>query len=253
MKSKRTILTAICALLVSLVAAAAALGGNPHGTPPGQQNTAQSQSAPGTKPSNTTGKNTECSTGGGSGTSATCTADNSNTSTNADSSKRYGNGKTAAQIANGKGAPSGTQITGPGNSQPHKICGRDVHAYGKGNSKKCGTSTASTSGSSVKSSNMQSSSSVQSSSNVQSSSTSQTSPGSTSSGVLGATATAPTAAGSTKPSSSGVLGASKTLRSSASSGTLPFTGLPLWIPALAGLLMAAGGMGLGVFRRGSAR
>lgn len=233
MERKRAILAVMCALLISLLTAAAALGGgNPH----------QSQGSAGTKPSNTTGKNTECSTGGGAGTSATCTADNSNTSSNADSSKRYGNGKTAAQIANGKGAPSGTHVTGPGNSQPHKICGRDVHAYGKGNSKKCGTSTGSTSSSNVKTS-----------SNVQSGSSTQTSPSSTSSGVLGATATAPATAGSTSPASSGVLGTSATLRSSARSGTLPFTGLPLWIPALAALLMVATGTGLGAFRRGTTR
>jgi hypothetical protein len=42
-------------------------------------------------------------------------------------SKRYGNGKTAAQIANSRGAPAGTEILGPGNSQPHKVCGKNGH------------------------------------------------------------------------------------------------------------------------------
>jgi hypothetical protein len=60
-----------------------------------------------------------------------------------DVSKRYGNGKTAAQIAKSKGAPDSAELTGPGNSQPHKITdcrhksnrsgGVDVHAY-KGSS-----------------------------------------------------------------------------------------------------------------------
>lgn len=60
-----------------------------------------------------------------------------------DVSKRYGNGKTAAQIAKSKGAPDSAVLTGPGNSQPHKISdcrhksnksgGVDVHAY-KGSS-----------------------------------------------------------------------------------------------------------------------
>src|SRR5579884_3534721 len=55
-----------------------------------------------------------------------------------DVSKRYGNGKTAAQIAASRGAPPNQPLTGPGNSQPHKTydCrhknnrsgGVDVHA-----------------------------------------------------------------------------------------------------------------------------
>jgi hypothetical protein len=49
-----------------------------------------------------------------------------------DVSKRYGNGKTAAQIAKSRGAPDSTEIYGPGNSQPHKVCKNghwvDVHA-----------------------------------------------------------------------------------------------------------------------------
>ncbi|HET8527724.1 MAG TPA: hypothetical protein VFL60_02345 [Gaiellaceae bacterium] len=55
-----------------------------------------------------------------------------------DVSKRYGNGKTAAEIAASRGAPASQPLTGPGNSQPHKTydCGHknnpsggvDVHA-----------------------------------------------------------------------------------------------------------------------------
>jgi hypothetical protein len=55
-----------------------------------------------------------------------------------DVSKRYGNGSTAAEIAKGRGASDSTVLTGPGNSQPHKVsaCGHkdnrsggvDVHA-----------------------------------------------------------------------------------------------------------------------------
>jgi hypothetical protein len=51
-----------------------------------------------------------------------------------DVSKRYGNGKTAAQIAKSRGAPGSTEIRSPGNgnSQPHKVCKNghwvDVHA-----------------------------------------------------------------------------------------------------------------------------
>jgi hypothetical protein len=51
-----------------------------------------------------------------------------------DVSKRYGNGKTAAEIAKSHGAPDSTVLVGPGNSQPHKVVsckhphGVDVHA-----------------------------------------------------------------------------------------------------------------------------
>jgi hypothetical protein len=98
---------------------------------------ASSSTQAGVKPSSTTTKWTHCRTGGSGGT-ASCTAQVGTPATNADVSKRYGNGKTAAQIAVSRGAPNGTLITGPGNSQPHKVtaCGKpsnksggvDVHA-----------------------------------------------------------------------------------------------------------------------------
>ena len=100
-----------------------------------------STATPGYKPSSTTSRWTTCSTGGGTGTTATCIGNASTLSTlkpKPDSSKQYGNGTTAAQIANSNGAPSGTVLTGPGNSQPHKVAvcpkkknksgGVDVHA-----------------------------------------------------------------------------------------------------------------------------
>jgi hypothetical protein len=86
---------------------------------PGQakQQAKAATSTPGVKPSNTTTHTTSCTTGM-SGTSVTCTGNGPKS----DSSKQYGNGKTAAPI------------TGPGNSQPHKVtsCKHahavDVHA-----------------------------------------------------------------------------------------------------------------------------
>jgi hypothetical protein len=77
--------------------------------PQAQQPSTQSQ--PGVKPSSTTSKNTDSKVGA-----------------NPDKSKRYGNGKTAAQIAKSRGANDDVNLHGPGNSQPHKVCGRDVHA-----------------------------------------------------------------------------------------------------------------------------
>jgi len=105
-----------------------------QGSSPGQAKQQQkaATSTPGVKPSSTTAHgahNTTCSTGGSVG-SVTC----SGNGPKADGSKQYGNGKTAAQIAVSRGAPAGTSIYGPGNSQPHKVvaCGHkhavDVHA-----------------------------------------------------------------------------------------------------------------------------
>ena len=64
-----------------------------------------------------------------------------------DETKKYGNGKTAGQIATQAGYGDAT-LHGPGNSQPHKtMCGGhevDVHAL-KHKGSKCGTTTPSTS------------------------------------------------------------------------------------------------------------
>ena len=100
--------------------------------------TATTEAQAGVKPSSSTTHWTHCKTGGTS-SAATCTSsDNGHTpQTGADVSKRYGNGKTAAQIAVSRGGV-GVQLTGPGNSQPHKVSdcshksnpsgGVDVHA-----------------------------------------------------------------------------------------------------------------------------
>jgi hypothetical protein len=65
-------------------------------------------------------------------------------------SKRYGNGKTAAQIAVSRGAPAGTTVYGPGNSQPHKVekcpgSGHfvDVHAVKSYSTQSCTSSAKS--------------------------------------------------------------------------------------------------------------
>jgi hypothetical protein len=99
---------------------------------------ASTSSQAGVKPSSTTTHWTHCMTGSSS-SGATCTpSDNGHTpSAGSDVSKRYGNGQTAAQIAVSRGGVN-VQLTGPGNSQPHKVsvCGKpsnpsggvDVHA-----------------------------------------------------------------------------------------------------------------------------
>src|SRR5581483_9013723 len=110
--------------------AAPAAGTSGQASPGQQKQEARAAgSASGVKPSNNTKHDTTCYTGGGSSSPA-CTP-----GAKADSSKQYGNGKTAAQIAASRGAPAGTKIWGPGNSQPHKVMscqhpthGVDVHA-----------------------------------------------------------------------------------------------------------------------------
>jgi len=136
-KSAAAVAAAVAVLALGLLSGVALAGDHGlHGSHDARQSTTSDQQ-PGVKPSNDTFKDQTCTTGGGQGSSATCQS--STYPGTPDASKRYGNGKTAAQIANGKGAPSGTPIYGPGNSQPHKICGRDVHAYGKGRSATCGS------------------------------------------------------------------------------------------------------------------
>src|SRR6266550_1375204 len=151
----------IAALAIGLTTfTGSAIAGNGNGsTPPGQDKKADqaapaaqpakaSSSSAGVKPSNSTSHWSKCSTGG-TASSATCTGNGSK----ADSSKQYGNGKTAAQIANSRGAPAGTVLTGPGNSQPHKVtvCGKpnnksggvDVHAVKSYDAAKCAATSAS--------------------------------------------------------------------------------------------------------------
>ena len=100
----------------------------------------------GVKPSTDTKKRTSCMTGG-SMPSPSCSATTSgsvSTAATSDHSKRYGNQKTAAQIAVSRGGV-GIEVRGPGNSQPHKVCGKngnwvDVHAV-KSYAGVCATTT----------------------------------------------------------------------------------------------------------------
>src|SRR6266511_423545 len=173
------------------------------------------------KPTNATGKGTSCTTGGGTGSSATCHATGASVTTQAaakaDASKRYGDGTTAAQVANSNGAPAGTTVNGPGNSQPHKVAvcphktnrggGVDVHAV-KNFTTNCASSR-------------QSSQSVSTTvfQTVVATQVAQASQASApQGGVLGVTATESRPAG-------GVLGALATFGNVAGE-TLPFTGFP---------------------------
>jgi hypothetical protein len=215
----------------------------------------------GVKPSSTTTKWTHCRTGGVGTGIATCTAEVGTPATKADVSKLYGNGKTAAQIAVSRGAPDGTLITGPGNSQPHKVtaCGKpnnksggvDVHAVKSYDASACQPTTAQQTVQAQVTQVAQVAQAPVASAPVApapapvapapiTSSAVNAAPTQNAGGVLGANATIvkPKPAGSVLGTVSNVSGA-----------TLPFTGFPVWVAFLVGLgLIAAGLM---AWRRGS--
>jgi len=206
------------------------------------------------KPANNTAKHTSCSTGGSS-PAVTCASSgpiSAPASGKADASKKYGNGKTAAQIATQNGAAPGTKLYGPGNSQPHKVvtCGHphgvDVHALkSHANKKKCassGTTSQSTTQTSSSTLTSKNGSTSVTGSTAQTGGNSATAGVSTpSGGVLGATANKSGGTGNF----GGVLGALTTV----GQGTLPFTGFPLWVAAALALALIALGVALRRFAR----
>jgi hypothetical protein len=165
----------------------------------------------------------------------------------ADSSKRYGNGTTAAQIAVSRGASTDTEIRGPGNSQPHKVCGKngnwvDVHAV-KSYAGICVETTQAPgpSAAAPPARNVTSTPGV-------SIAAPTTAAGAASGAAVGPGAVAgvqgelgssggPAAAGG----AGGVQGAFGVL---GAAGTLPFTGLALWTVVLIGLVALALGLTL---------
>jgi hypothetical protein len=211
----------------------------------------------GAKPTSATAKGnkpTMCTTGGGTGSSATCTssgatAATAQTAAKPDSSKRYGNSETAAQIASSHGAPAGTEVYGPGNSQPHKVldCKRnhwvDVHAVKSYSTTPCsqGGTTGGTTGGTIVASSASGGTNSMSGTSTSVTSTPSSNAGTTAhgnstvGGVLGATAS-----GGKGAPAGGVLGAIE----SVGSGVLPFTGFPLWIVVLAAATLLASGLTL---------
>ena len=208
---------------------------------------ANSATTAGMKPTNSTSKDTSCTTGGG-GSAVTCAPASSNTAAaqvgTMDASKRYGNGSTAAQIAMRNGATAGTTIFGPGNSQPHKATcpdtapknhggGVDGHALKARAAKFCATSTTTAMTSQNGSTSV--TFTVHKGARAQGKGLAIAS---AQGGVLGVTSTAPGKVASTP--AGGVLGALTTV----GSGTLPFTGFPLWAAALFAVALIGAGLSL---------
>ena len=171
-------------------------------------------------------------TGGGSGSSASCTSSGSGAATDEtaahqDSSKRYGNAKTAAQIANERGAHAGTKLYGPGNSQPHKVmCGGHwvhVHAVKSYSIDSCGSSHCGCTTTTT--------TTTPSTSTTGTTTTTPTTSTTSQGGVLGSTGSGGNGNNGSNSGNAphgGVLGALQT----AGHGTLPFTGFPLWAAAV---------------------
>jgi hypothetical protein len=212
-----------------------------------------SQALLGVKPGSTTTHWTHCTTGGSPGATTCTSSDSGHTpQPNPDASKLYGNGKTAAQIAVSRGG-SGVQLTGPGNSQPHKVtaCGKknnksggvDVHAVKSYSSAGCSRTTTPAAAGAVVAPVAQASVAASTSATspvVPSSAATQGSPAAPVikhvGGVLGVLKTLKPA----KPAQHGVLGAVAHL----SGSTLPFTGFPIWLAVVIGLALIPTGLTL---------
>jgi hypothetical protein len=249
----------------------------PHGNPdaPGQQKQAASSSTPsspgqvkqaakaevstpGVKPSNTTSHWTHCTTGGTTA-NTTCAGNGPK----ADGSKQYGNGNTAAQIAVSRGGVN-VVLTGPGNSQPHKVAvcpkksnksgGVDVHAVKSYSGVSC--APAATSRQSVPQQPAPEQSATQhpvvqqpsvpvpQSLGVATQTAGGTAATVATGGVLGAETTRETPVATSGHAPGGVLGVTAKLGKIASARTLPFTGLPLWTAVLAAFALIATGLAL---------
>jgi hypothetical protein len=201
--------------------------------------------AHGVKPSNTTSHNSYATASSGE-------------------TKLYGNGKTAGQIATQAGYGNAV-LHGPGNSQPHKTvpCGGkhevDVHAL-KNKASTCGSTQpagASAQGASTANGTPAASVAAATATPATSVAASTATPAAAAApvtaqaapvgagGVLGAAVALKPA--KAKPAG-GVLGATARLGGTVAATRLPFTGLPLWIFAVAALALIGTGL---AFRRAS--
>jgi hypothetical protein len=201
-----------------------------------------------------------------------------------DGSKQYGNGESALHVAKEHAPQVGlADLSGPGNSKLHKvtIChatgstsnpyvvitvdvhalkahtqhqdGRDVIPAPSGGcpaaSSGGGTTTTGTTGTTT------TGTTTTGTTTTGTTTTGTTTTGSTTTGGVAGVSTPPSgghSAGSPQPSvqggpqggPAGVLGVTTRLGTAARSGTLPFTGVPLWLAALAAAGLLAAGVGL---------
>jgi hypothetical protein len=182
------------------------------------------------------------------------TAHDTRAAASSDQTKLYGNGKTAGQIAMQNGAAPITVLHGPGNSQPHKaaLCAGghevDVHALKGKRDRACGTQPSSPPTPRPKPTPDPGKPGDPAHGPNVSGSTPATAPTSQSAPPVSITSTKPVVhpKQGRVESGSGVLSATGAI----GGGTLPFTGFPLWVVALAGLVAIA--LGLLMRRRSGA-
>jgi hypothetical protein len=176
------------------------------------------------------------------------TAHDTHAAASSEETKQYGNGKTAGQIAVQNGAAPSTILHGPGNSQPHKAapCSGghevDVHALKGKRRAACGTQPPSPPHSTPDPGKVgDPGHGPNTAGNTPASSASSPSFPSRSTSAKPAVSTKHV----TVESANGVLSATGAI----GGGTLPFTGFPLWVVALAAIALIAFGL---MLRRRSA-
>jgi len=159
-----------------------------------------------------------------------------------DRTKQYGNGRTAGEIAIQHGAAPSAILHGPGNSQPHKAapCSGgheiDVHALkGKGHRGSCGP-TPSPPSKPVPTGNPE----TNRSSDPRAAGGDPARPSETTPQPKQPSPKGPVSPSSGVEASSGVLAATQSL----GRGTLPFTGIPLWLVAMGAVALIVVGLGL---------
>jgi hypothetical protein len=176
------------------------------------------------------------------------TAHDTHAAASSEETKQYGKGKTAGQIAVQNGAAPSTILHGPGNSQPHKAaCSGghevDVHALKGKRLKSCGTQPSSPPrstpdpgkvGDPAHGPNTSGNTSVPTASSPSVQSTSASAKPAVSTKHAGV------------ESGAGVLSATGAI----GTGTLPFTGFPIWVVVLIALASIA--LGLMLRRRSAA-
>jgi len=177
------------------------------------------------------------------------TAPDTHAAASSDETKQYGNGKTAGQIAVENGAAPSTILHGPGNSQPHKAapCSGghevDVHALKGKRRKGCGTQPPSPPHSTPDPGKVDDPAhGPNTAGNTPAPSVSSPSDTSTSTSAKPAVSTKHARV----ESATGVLSATGAI----GTGTLPFTGFPIWVVMLIALALIA--IGLALRRRSAA-
>ncbi len=215
--------------------------------PAKRQESAASDKGAGHGPSYSSAHGNSTNTAGSPGLKPTnSTSHNVSAAASSTSTKRYGNGKTAGQIAMQHGASGSTMLYGPGNSQPHKVsgCAHPLHGNGGGidvhalkalpRQIACDRQPpAVVAGAAVAASRRASESPtiagvVTTAADPSGSSTSDAKPG-------------PAVESVESASGSGVV---TTLATAGDPGTLPFTGFPLWTAALVALVLGGSGLTL---------